>query len=119
MLESGISVAPPECRCSGRVQLQDKPKQEGYRTRCDSDIIESGESESEYEESMEESGEESVEESGEKSGEKRKEIKGEGTMHELTEEEEELVEQVSIILLVILTKLHMSFRLSLWEAREE
>ena len=113
--ESGTSVAPPEHRCSGRVQLQDKPKQEGYCTHHDSDIIESGESESEYEESMEESGEESTEESGEK----RKEIKGKGTMHELTEEEEELFELVSIILLVILTKLHMSFRLSLWEAREK
>ena len=49
--DSGISVAPPERRRSGRISLQGKSHQEVSRDRRGSDI--SGDSESEYQEEEE------------------------------------------------------------------
>ncbi|KAK2459598.1 hypothetical protein APHAL10511_008384, partial [Amanita phalloides] len=55
--DSGITVAPPEHVCSGRIHVQGKPQQEGFCIHCNSDIAESGESGSEHEEEEESTGE--------------------------------------------------------------
>ena len=65
--DSGITVTPPMCLCSGKIHMQGKPQQEGYCIHHDSDIAESGESGSEYEEEEEqeqESSDQQEEESG-------------------------------------------------------